>query len=714
MTWTLQSDKTWAVPDKLSGTGDAIINVEVAVNTSTASRTAIITATDGTNTVKSEIIQAGTEQNYLTVNPTALVFDGNGGSKPYTVTSNIENWVVEVEESARSWCSVNKTVGSGNDTIVVTASSYIVDDEIPEYLIVSPSSLTNIAATGSQTFTIQSNAAWQIINVPSWVTLSATSGTGDTTITVIFNSENTDTSSRTQVITIKSTDGTITKYQTLTQSGAAEVAKYLAINPISKTVNGTAGTTTVAVVSNTDWEVTNNIEFATLDKTSGSGDGTISISYLDGTVTERSGTLDVLTTDSSISQTFTLTQGAASSEESEQFELMWHGTISDTVATSSAFSDSFILQIYCTTAWELSTDESGATFAHNSGSMNLQVAYSSPKLTDNTGHYKTFTITLREVSSGRTATVTHKKTTQNNVMSNLYDMTYGNGIYAIAPGIYSMDFSNWNFSRDMRGEYMAFGNNVFVTAQSSLGYISITSNFVDVTTIKNPFWSETESYDVRSLNFLNDKFIITSGGKLATSSNGLTWELFSTAILSIVSTTYMNGVYYIIGHGTEYTATLGVSTDLVNWTYSEIGGYVDTFTSGNDKLIGIIRDSENISYSYVSSDKGVSWNKYQISGNYARTYYDLTYESGIFWVIDNAGVVTTTTDGEIWTQRIDADPGVYYPSACGYLNGYYCATLHTTTGYGAQTTYLGGRMTYTQTPDSYDWQIKNIKTIANL
>nr|WP_319572373.1 BACON domain-containing protein [uncultured Draconibacterium sp.] len=76
------------------------------------------------------------------------------------------------------------------------------------YFSVSPSFLRFMAYGGTQSFTIESNTDWTVTQLPIWVTLSKTSGSGNATIVVTCSSYS--SSMRSDVIVIQSTsEGTL-------------------------------------------------------------------------------------------------------------------------------------------------------------------------------------------------------------------------------------------------------------------------------------------------------------------------------------------------------------------------------------------------------------------------------------------------------------------------------------------------------------------------
>lgn len=89
---------------------------------------------------------------------------------------------------------------------------------VAQYLSVSPTSSINLTAFGQTTeFTITSNISWTAAESVTWLTLSATSGTGNKTVNVNVV-QNFNTIPRNTTITITSSLGS--KYITIYQEAA--------------------------------------------------------------------------------------------------------------------------------------------------------------------------------------------------------------------------------------------------------------------------------------------------------------------------------------------------------------------------------------------------------------------------------------------------------------------------------------------------------------
>ena len=141
-----------------------------------------------------------------TVSPTSHSFSSSAGSTAVTVTSNC-SWPVT---KSASWITLSKTSGSGNGTVTVgvlanssiysrsgtvtigslgLVKTFMVEQAgkfvpIPCTCSISPTSHSFSAFAGSMPVTVESNCSWPVTKSASWITLSKTSGTGNSTVTV--------------------------------------------------------------------------------------------------------------------------------------------------------------------------------------------------------------------------------------------------------------------------------------------------------------------------------------------------------------------------------------------------------------------------------------------------------------------------------------------------------------------------------------------------
>lgn len=170
----------------------------------------------------------------LKVSPTSLRFaatDAEG--QDFDITCNT-NWTIDVDED---WVEVSSERGNGDDNIevnvedntdeerrtaniTVTAGSLSrkvrVTQEAGQSLSVSPADPQLGAEKGAtNSFTVSANSSWSVSGVPSWLQLSATSGSNTTTITMTTTEINFNDQPRSATLTV--TAGTKTATVNVTQ-----------------------------------------------------------------------------------------------------------------------------------------------------------------------------------------------------------------------------------------------------------------------------------------------------------------------------------------------------------------------------------------------------------------------------------------------------------------------------------------------------------------
>jgi hypothetical protein len=222
------------------------------------------------------------QYSYLDVGPDIQGVINSSGATEFHVSTNV-GWSVSDDAS---WLTATKVDGStisvlydaNTSTSSRTAHITVITSDLSEtvnvfqsgseaYIDVSPNNLEVNSSSGTSYFNVSSNVIWDVSDDASWLTSTKTD---DGTITVSYN-ENSSTSSRTANITASS--GGIFETVTLTQSG---IALYLDVNPNSKTVGSSPGTTTYNVNSNVVWSVSDDVSWLTATKTN---ESTITVTY---------------------------------------------------------------------------------------------------------------------------------------------------------------------------------------------------------------------------------------------------------------------------------------------------------------------------------------------------------------------------------------------------------------------------------------------------
>ncbi len=321
-------------PDWVKQTGKASSgNVDTytftaEANTSTEAREGVIVfCNDNNECIQVTVKQAGAKAS-LSVSPAELTFTANTESKSLDVTSNTA-WTAA---SGASWAKLNKTNGSGNAQIAVTAEENTAitqrsatitiktaDGKATATVKVTQSAANVIfsvdknehsvaAAGGDFSVKVTHNIGYKINSQPDWVkqTGKASSGNVDT---YTFNAEaNTSTEAREGVI-VFCNDNNECVPVTVKQAGANAT---LSVSPASMTFTAKSESKTFTVTSNTDWTMTSDAAWVKLSATDGSGNAQVTVTAEENTATkQRIATITLKTKDGKTTATVKLSQNGA-------------------------------------------------------------------------------------------------------------------------------------------------------------------------------------------------------------------------------------------------------------------------------------------------------------------------------------------------------------------------------------------------------------------
>ena len=302
--------------------------VTAEANTSTEAREGVIVfCNDNNECVPVTVKQAGANAT-LSVSPAELTFTANTESKSLDVTSNTA-WTAA---SGASWAKLNKTNGSGNAQIAVTAEENTAitqrsatitiktaDGKATATVKVTQSAANVIfsvdknehsvaAAGGDFSVKVTHNIGYKINSQPDWVkqTGKASSGNVDT---YTFNAEaNTSTEAREGVI-VFCNDNNECVPVTVKQAGANAT---LSVSPASMTFTAKSESKTFTVTSNTDWTMTSDAAWVKLSATDGSGNAQVTVTAEENTATkQRIATITLKTKDGKTTATVKLSQNGA-------------------------------------------------------------------------------------------------------------------------------------------------------------------------------------------------------------------------------------------------------------------------------------------------------------------------------------------------------------------------------------------------------------------
>lgn len=194
----------------------------------------------------------------LNVNPVSLSFGVSADSRPVSITSNVK-WTIATDQS---WITVSKSSGKGDETIYVyvdenqnhgddrigritiTASKGGItrtvevkqkagDNQEAEGISVTPTKVSLLGAANSTTsISVNATGSWTLTGLPDWLHSSATSGIGNTTITLTALSENWSDIARSTVLTFR----TSTSSTTATVSQEGDLPKNLRVTLSNTTI----------------------------------------------------------------------------------------------------------------------------------------------------------------------------------------------------------------------------------------------------------------------------------------------------------------------------------------------------------------------------------------------------------------------------------------------------------------------------------------------
>ena len=297
-------------------------------NTSTEAREGIIVfCNDNNECVPVTVKQAGANAT-LSVSPAELTFTANTESKSLDVTSNTA-WTAA---SGASWAKLNKTNGSGNAQIAVTAEENTAitqrsatitiktaDGKASATVKVTQSAANVIfsvdknehsvaAAGGDFTVKVTRNIGYKINSQPEWVKQTGKVPSGNTDTYTFTAEANTSTEAREGII-VFCNDNNECIQVTVKQAGAKAS---LSVSPAELTFTAKPESKSFSVSSNTDWSVASSADWVKIGTTSGSGNAHVTASAEENTATtQRTATITLKTTDGKATATIKVTQNPA-------------------------------------------------------------------------------------------------------------------------------------------------------------------------------------------------------------------------------------------------------------------------------------------------------------------------------------------------------------------------------------------------------------------
>ena len=303
--WSIDSYPDWLTVTPTSGNGDAKLMLTAYVNDSDATLSGEIKATTKDNSAILTVMQEPREKNFVSVSPTEINIDFEGGTFEIAVTANCE-WTVS---TVADWLNCELTNGTGNGTVVVTvepmlgdfaqreadiifggAENELVSVHVTQHaqvhvpINISPDLMSFDYMAGEQLLSVSCEGGWTATCDADWVTLGSNSGNGNTDISVIV-AENTGimVARTAHVNFLSETDAMAVLV--VKQDGAPD-PHYLEVSPLSVSFESLGGSSDIVIGCDEDWTVDMSCNWLSLSAMSGTGNGVVTLTVEPNRISE--------------------------------------------------------------------------------------------------------------------------------------------------------------------------------------------------------------------------------------------------------------------------------------------------------------------------------------------------------------------------------------------------------------------------------------------
>lgn len=327
--WRIQETPYWVSIDKLEGTGSTDFIVSILDNMDLNNRRSGNIVIQCIDTDTRQTIGVSQDHFKFSVQEESLDFSEIGGERKDIHVDCSSNWRV-VNNS--NWIRTVNTDQTGSSMSISAVDNYTVNNRsgeiwvevIKDHSIRKKITITqdgykfnqdpftrnfNPYLSAPQVFTVNvvCSGAWSV-RLPSGdegkgISVSRTNGTGNGDITVTVSS-NPLTQRRAATISITADNTSLRKDITIIQEGFTCT---LTPNSFVSDLPKSGSTVTCSVVCPSSWTISTNQSWISIDRTQGSGNGTVNIKVAKNSKKQRSGTV-TLTSEFGHTDTITLTQ----------------------------------------------------------------------------------------------------------------------------------------------------------------------------------------------------------------------------------------------------------------------------------------------------------------------------------------------------------------------------------------------------------------------
>lgn len=290
-----------------------------------------------------------------------------------------------------------------------------------EYLNASNVDIPGGNTTATLNINASQNCDWIITWNESWIrSINPTKGRGSQNATITVSPNPSSTATRTAVVKVSNTSGTIVRDVTISQSPNAES---LELSMSTMNFTNAAGSQDVTITSNTHWTITGSASWLTLNKTEGDNNGSVRITVETNTSKSEREVVLTITGSGGISKQLTVKQQGDTSTDFR---------VSTTEVSANAVAGTVQFNIIGDAQWTISTNRNWATPSTTYGEGNASITVS---LTDNTSeetreavitvssNTKSETVTIRQ-SAGTKPTITAMNVNYDNKNSAVVSFSY--------------------------------------------------------------------------------------------------------------------------------------------------------------------------------------------------------------------------------------------------------------------------------------------------
>ena len=302
--WSAATSYSWITVTPQSGSaGTTTVQVEVTPNYSLSARSGYVyLVLSDDNKIEIPVSQ---EPVTFSVDRTELTSVASGSTETVAVQSNA-SW--SIKGDIPSWIQVEPKTGSGNGQVKVTFARNTELDERTCTITISPDNIdypTTIKVSqsgvldsdstqmhfspkaGSMYLALYTEMAWTAVSSDTWISLDATSGTGNYQLKVSVT-ENTADTVRTGYVAVM-VEGMQIKISVIQQG------QYLNVSSKYMSFSSRGGNIQVSLKSNNNWSATADNDWITLSDTEGDGDCNLTITAADNpSVTFRTAHVDIV------------------------------------------------------------------------------------------------------------------------------------------------------------------------------------------------------------------------------------------------------------------------------------------------------------------------------------------------------------------------------------------------------------------------------------